>query len=620
MVARELSAMGFYATFFLIDKISWSLSGILQAIKVLSFVLRQARAFPFSSLMRLFSGFLWAVITSVQPYLLKDIVNRLSRCSSVDVFDVLFLPVSLYILSYLIQSVGFQLHGYYVDAFMVPKMRKKIAQDAIKRLVQKPYRFFQDHFSGAISNRVSDLIRSVPDLLDMIFDKMYSHLLAFLIAIFFLWQVNIRFALLTVVWAALFFVGLYAFSHRFVRLSKKYAECVSDSVGHVVDFMSNVLSIHLFSSEVSERKILTRVFDRAQHAERRLSMAYLWMWVCFDYSFCLLQAVNFYLLCHGVSKAWLSVGDFALVLVLNGSILQILYRLSRDFSKFSKVYGQVSQALQVIGDDQVTTRIQSHLPCLRVKRGEIVFDQVQFHYATGVSLFNDKSVVIDAGQKVGLVGYSGAGKSTFVNLILGLYELQSGQILIDHQNIQMVTPGSLRRAISMIPQEPSLFNRSLLENIRYGRMDASDAEVVAAAKKAHAHEFIMRLADGYDTLVGERGIKISGGQRQRIAIARAILKDAPILILDEATSQLDSRTEKDIQDSLGGLMQNKTSIVIAHRLSTLLSMDRILVFNRGMIVGDGTHKCLLKENETYKALWDAQVGGFLPEDSSDHGH
>ena len=237
----------------------------------------------------------------------------------------------------------------------------------------------------------------------------------------------------------------------------------------------------------------------------------------------------------------------------------------------------------------------------------------QFHYATGVSLFNDKSVVIAPGQKVGLVGYSGAGKSTFVNLILGVYSFQSGQILIFGQDINCVNQSSLRRAISMIPQDPSLFNRTLMENIRYGRPDATDEAVIAAAKQAHAHEFITALDDGYHTCVGERGTKISGGQRQRIAIARAILKNAPILILDEATSQLDSQTEKDIQESMQVLMQNKTSIVIAHRLSTLLDMDRILVLNRGMIVEDGTHQSLLRSDSLYKKLWDAQIGGFLPD-------
>ena len=249
---------------------------------------------------------------------------------------------------------------------------------------------------------------------------------------------------------------------------------------------------------------------------------------------------------------------------------------------------------------------------LVVTKGQIVFSGVKFHYHGTQTLFQNKSVAIDAGQKVGLVGYSGSGKSTFVNLILRLYEVADGQILIDDQNIRQITQDSLRANITMIPQEPSLFHRRLMENIRYSRIEASDEEVIEAAKKAHAHEFISKLSQGYESLVGERGIKLSGGQRQRIAIARAILKNAPILILDEATSQLDSVTESNIQDSLWDLMQAKTTIVIAHRLSTLLHMDRILVFDNGHIVEDGTHSQLLHHQGLFKTLWDAQVGGFLP--------
>ena len=214
-------------------------------------------------------------------------------------------------------------------------------------------------------------------------------------------------------------------------------------------------------------------------------------------------------------------------------------------------------------------------------------------------------------------GYSGGGKSTFVNLILRLYDVTDGHVLIDDQDIRDVTQDSLRGNIAMIPQDPSLFHRSLLENIRYGRIEATDDAVIEAAKKAHANDFIRRLPQGYESLVGERGVKLSGGQRQRIAIARAILKNAPILILDEATSQLDSITEREIQDSLWELMQHKTTIVIAHRLSTLLHMDRIIVFDQGKIVEDGTHTELLNKKGLYKKLWDAQVGGFLQDKKQD---
>ncbi|MGV8948429.1 MAG: ABC transporter ATP-binding protein [Candidatus Paracaedibacter sp.] len=249
-----------------------------------------------------------------------------------------------------------------------------------------------------------------------------------------------------------------------------------------------------------------------------------------------------------------------------------------------------------------------------MRTGEIIFKDVGFHYKGTDPLFHKKSVVIKPGKKVGLVGFSGSGKTTFVNLILRLYDVTSGQILIDGQDIRDVTQDSLHEAIGMIPQDPSLFNHTLRENIRLGQTNATDAEIKLAAKKAYAHSFIKELPDQYDTMVGERGVKLSGGQRQRIAIARVVLKNAPILILDEATSQLDSVTEILIQDSMWELMQGKTALVIAHRLSTLLHMDRILVFDKGKIVQDGGHSELIAQEGLYKILWSAQVGGFLPED------
>jgi ATP-binding cassette subfamily B protein len=211
------------------------------------------------------------------------------------------------------------------------------------------------------------------------------------------------------------------------------------------------------------------------------------------------------------------------------------------------------------------------------------------------------------------VGFSGSGKSTFVNLILRLFEAQGGTIKIDGQNILDVTQDSLRENVSMIPQDPQLFHRSLMENIRYGRLEASDDEVIEAAKKAQAHEFILQTELQYESLVGERGVKLSGGQRQRIAIARAILKDSPILILDEATSSLDSVTEKKIQLGLENLMQGRTVVVVAHRLSTISHMDRILVFDQGRIIEDGSHQQLLLRDGHYAHLWNMQAGGFLPE-------
>lgn len=311
-----------------------------------------------------------------------------------------------------------------------------------------------------------------------------------------------------------------------------------------------------------------------------------------------------------------TIGDFALIIGLTHFVIENVWLLAEMIGQINEATGAAKQSLKAIFIP-IEIADKPDTKELIVTKGEIIFDKVHFQYKGTASLFQNKSIVIPSGQKVGLVGYSGSGKSTFVNLILRLYDIQNGEILIDNQDIRDVTQESLHQNIGMIPQDPSLFHRSLMENIRYGRIDATNEEVIEAAKKAHAHEFIDKLPLKYGSLVGEKGIKLSGGQRQRIAIARAILKNAPILILDEATSALDSVVEHEIQESLKNLMNRKTTIVIAHRLSTLLNMDRILVFDNGIIVEDGKHEELLKNGGRYKELWDGQVGGFLPE--SDDG-
>jgi ABC-type multidrug transport system fused ATPase/permease subunit len=316
-------------------------------------------------------------------------------------------------------------------------------------------------------------------------------------------------------------------------------------------------------------------------------------------------------LIHGA----ISVGDFLVVSTLTIQLIRNVFDMANGLPDTYDMVGSIRDSLDML----IVPRDIRDSPgavALHVSRGEVVFDGVDFGYDGSKPVFRGLQLAIAAGQRVGLVGHSGAGKTTIATLLMRLYDVQGGAISIDGQKVAEVTQASLRRSIGLIPQDTILFHRTLMDNIRYGRPEASDDEVIAAAKGAHAHEFVEALPEGYRTLVGERGVKLSGGQRQRIAIARALLKNAPILILDEATSALDSESEALIQGGMSEAMTGKTVIAIAHRLSTLAHLDRLIVLDRGVIVEDGSHADLLARNGVYARLWARQVGGFLVDDGA----
>ncbi len=566
---------------------------------------------------------LWAISLSLHPYILKVIINSVSEGSPQTIFYDSWLPITLYLVVQFTMTTAFRLYDYYVSIKMIPRLRANAANQALSVLADKSHRYYQENLSGNLANKVHDLTESVPELLQIIISRFFSHGLALALAVVTLWQVGLHFAVFIMVWSSFFIISALVFSRRLSMLAANWSEYTSIITGKIVDVLSNILLVRLFSAKSEEKRSLAETCQDATKAEQRLEWGYFWMWLGYGYSFFMLQILNFYVLCKGRQEGWVTVGDFALVLTVNLSVIDHLWGLAQEFAGFSRMCGRIVQALRALSvpaDVLDSPKAQTLPRC----RGQINFVDVSFSYVTpflkttqansqaAVLLFENLSVMIGRGQKVGLVGYSGSGKSTFVNLILRFYDVTSGQVLIDGHDIRNVTQDSLRANIAMIPQEPSLFHRSLMENIRYGRLDATDAEVIEAAKRARAHDFITKMPQGYDSLAGERGMTLSGGQRQRIAIARAMLKNAPILILDEATSQLDSLTEGEMQDSLDELMQGKTTIVIAHRLSTLMHMDRILVFNQGKIVQDGSHAALLQQDGLYKDLWSAQVGGLLP--------
>ncbi len=583
-------------------------------ITVPQFISQSLKPFTWKILISTLICLIWAVDLSLSPYLMKIIIDRIQTIVPAQAYSHLLWPAIAYV--GLSGTVVFSFRIYeYVCLHLYPPLKAYIGEILMERMMYHSHQLYQNHFAGSLGNKIKDVMNGIRDLLEQIIDRFLAYTLAVAVAIVTLWTVNIKFALILSGWVVLAVSSTYFFSRKGSRLSHEASEQQSAVVGTIVDILSNMMNVRLFAALPYERKTVKNSLMQAKKRDQKRDWLFLKMFIVLGVSYVIYEGLSLFLLIEGFKQGYVTAGDFALVLSIGLGIAHCLWDLTRAMGNIAEYYGQITQGLNIVLKP-VDIQDKPNAQPLHIEKGEIIFDKVHFHYKGAESLFNNKSVRIQGGEKVGLVGYSGSGKSTFVNLILRLFDIKSGKILIDGQNIQDITQDSLHQAIGMIPQDPVLFHRSLIDNIRYGKLDATDKEVMEAAKRAYAHDFITQLPQGYDSLVGERGVKLSGGQRQRIAIARAILKNAPILILDEATSQLDSVTEQEIQDSLWHLMQNKTTLVIAHRLSTLLEMDRILVFDQGKIVEDGTHKQLLAKKGLYKTLWDAQVGGFLPDEKN----
>ena len=481
---------------------------------------------------------------------------------------------------------------------------------AFDRLIAHSYQFFISHFTGTLTRRVSKYAGAFETLMDSIMLQFFPTLIFIVGAVGILFLRDHLLGVVLGLWVVLF----VAFQIFAVRLKQplRHARTDADSrmVGFLSDDISNQSTVALFSGFAHERKMFGDTVERWRSATMRSWGADEVIWAIQDF---LIVGINVGVL-WGMLVLWergiFTVGDFVLVqsylLGLFGQLMNINQNMRRS-------YDAIADASEMIDIIKMPYDVADapDAPALAVPRGEIVFEGVGFSYPNGAAALADFDLRVAPGERLAFVGPSGAGKSTITKLLLRLYDVTKGAILIDGRNIASVTQDSLREAIAFVPQEPILFHRSLMENIRYGRRDATDEEVMQAARLAHCHEFISRLSDGYATLVGERGVKLSGGERQRVAIARAILKNARILVLDEATSSLDSESEALIQDALQTLMKEKTVIVIAHRLSTIMKMDRIAVIEGGRVAAEGTHRELLdQQGGLYQKLWSIQAGGF----------
>ncbi|MDH3220784.1 MAG: ABC transporter ATP-binding protein/permease [Gammaproteobacteria bacterium] len=554
-----------------------------------------------------------AACTILLPYAIKEIIDAVTLANQTG--SNVFAAAENALILFAVLNLGIVLFSRASGAMLVmtgPFLRAEIRKSLFSYLQHHSHRYFISHFAGSLASRIAEVSMSSMHALWTITFDFYPLIIKSVVALIVLFGASGELALVLTLWLGIYIYVSYLLARRCRVYAKDFAEARSLVTGKIVDSVTNVMNAKMFARRRYEEDYLTDYLNHeVDHALRTYWYMEKLRWFQFTAALVLMVAMVGYAL-----KIWsdgnMTVGEFSMVAGLTILLIEAARGLSRSFLEFFEYLGNIS--------DGVSIFVQSHeiidkpdAPRLTVDRGVITFCDVCFIYKEGMQVFDHLNVTIEAKQQVGLVGFSGSGKSTFVNLILRLFEPHAGAILIDGQNILDVTQDSLRENISMIPQDPQLFHRSLMENIRYGRLDASDEEVIEAAKKAYAHEFILETEQRYASLVGERGVKLSGGQRQRIAIARAILKNSPILILDEATSSLDSVTEKKIQLGLENLMKGRTVVVVAHRLSTISHMDRILVFDQGRIIEDGSHEQLLRRKGHYAHLWNMQAGGFLPE-------
>jgi ABC-type multidrug transport system fused ATPase/permease subunit len=423
------------------------------------------------------------------------------------------------------------------------------------------------------------------------------------------------FAAILLAWLAVYVTVTVVMGRRIASLGAAHSDAKAQLTGRIVDSMTNIKNVIFFAAHEREDRIVAGSVAETFHAQRAQYRAFVRMRIILQVLNVAIYAVLLPLALSRFVRGIIGVGDFLLVTTLMIQLIRNVFDMANGLPDTYDTVGSIRDSLDML----IVPRDIRDRPAaveLKVGPGQIEFDRVTFAYDRKRPVFDGLELTIPASQRVGLVGHSGAGKTTLVTLLMRLYDVQQGAIRIDGQNIADVTQASLRRSVALIPQDVILFHRTLMDNIRYGRPGASDAEVIRAAEDAHAHEFVATLPDGYRTLVGERGVKLSGGQRQRIAIARALLKNAPILVLDEATSALDSESEALIQAGMDEAMAGKTVIAIAHRLSTLAHLDRILVVDRGKVVEDGSHADLLVRDGIYASLWRRQVGGFLAADDA----
>lgn len=549
----------------------------------------------------------------VPPLIVGRLINVFVHQGKVS-FDLVGNYIILFAVLWLLGEVLWRIGMHYIIK-LEANGYSVLGRLSFRRLIGRDYEFYTDNFVGTLTKKGLAFSRNFETFTDTLNFNVVSDIIPMLFAVIVLWRYSPWIPLLLIGALGLVVMITLPIIRRRSRLVALRHDASSKVAGRLSDTMTNILAIKSFATEPTESKVFGDYVDdfsskykrAADYHNQRFDMVVSPMYVGTNV-LGLLAAIFF------TQHLGLAAGTIVVVFSYYSQVTRMFWEVNRIYRNIESSISEAAEFTQLFLE-QPQIQDVPHATELQLSAATIRFDHVNFSYhgreETAKLFLHDFSLDIAAKQKVGLVGPSGGGKTTITKLLLRFIDTQTGGILIDGQEIKQVSQRSLRAAIAYVPQEPLLFHRTLLENIAYSNDQASEADVIVAAKLAHAHEFISRLPEGYQTYVGERGIKLSSGQKQRVAIARALLKSAPILVLDEATSALDSESESFIQEGLLELLKNKTALVIAHRLSTIKHLDRILVLDQGRIVQDGSHDQLIKQPGMYAKLWRHQSGGFL---------
>lgn len=554
---------------------------------------------------------LWSVTEVLIPYTFKRIIDIIAieipqGVISTELRQIIIIMSVLFVAGFVLDRLVWLLDGKYLLHSI-----KKMQVDMLRRTLHHSFSFFENEFTGAIVSNFNKFERAYRTVWEVIQQSFLTTLGMIIFVLLILWHNNTILAVAVFIWTIVYLLVNYVTSKYKLKHDVVRSKAESTVTGAIADIISNYTNVKLFSAYNAETSYFQQKTEDL-YLKRRKSWN---LAVLFDGIQGVFMSGFNIVLIAGVVYLWAqgraTVGDIILIQSYAWLIFSRVWNFGRQVRDVFEAFADAREYAEIYYTPPLILD-KSDAVDLQVKKGTIKFECVSFAYHEKKRLLSDFSLSVKQGEKVALVGHSGAGKSTIIKLLLRQYDSTKGEIKIDGTSIRLATQESVWKSIGFVPQDPSLFHRSIYENIAYGNPNATKKEIIMAAQRAQCHEFINSLPQGYDTHVGERGIKLSGGERQRIAIARAIIKNAPILVLDEATSNLDSESELLIQEAFHELMKGKTVIAIAHRLSTIMHMDRIVVIEKGHIREEGSHRTLLrKKNGAYKNLWNTQTSGFI---------